>query len=160
MQQFSNALAKLEEMFIAVGILVPAVVLFANVVLRYFFNSGWVWAEELARYLIVWTVFVGASCCVRLGMHLAVDAFVIRLTERRQHLVKIVVSAICIAFSLFLVVYGWEICSMLRDTEQITPGLEMPVYYAYLAIPVGGLLMGFRFFEEILRNIKALAATR
>lgn len=159
MDKFSKALAYVEEVFVGIGIIVPSIVLFINVVLRYVFNSGWIWAEESARYMIVWMVFVGASACVRKGMHLAVDAAIIRLSNRSQAVVKVIVSVICIGFSFFLVYYGWEICSVLKDTEQTTPGLEIPVYWVYLAIPTGGLLMGFRFFEEMLRNIKALSAT-
>jgi C4-dicarboxylate transporter DctQ subunit len=159
LERFSRGLAFAEEAFIGIGIIVPSFVLFFNVILRYVFNSGWVWAEEVARYLIVWMVFVGGSCCVRRGVHLAVDAVVIRFSARVQSFIKVIVSAICIAFCAFMVIYGWEICTVLRDTDQITPGLEMPVYLVYLAIPAGGALMGFRFFEELVKNSKAIAAS-
>ena len=49
--------------------------LFINVVLRYAFASGIVWAEEMTRYTLLWTVFVGAGVVTREGTHVSMEAF-------------------------------------------------------------------------------------
>src|SRR5512145_3209070 len=52
-----------------------AVLVFANVVSRYALNYSLIWVEELTRYLMVWVGFLGAGLVLRLGAHIAVDAF-------------------------------------------------------------------------------------
>jgi len=144
----------LEEAIVAVGIASASVVLFINVVLRYFFNSGWEWAEEFARYAIVWIVFVGGSICARKGMHLAVDAVTVRMSHARQRMTRLVVDALCIAFCLFLMRYGYDMADMARDSGQITAALGIPIYMVYLALPVGGALMAVRFAQDFFLAFK------
>ena len=154
MNHLENCLNHLEEALVACGISLAAVVLFVNVVLRYVFNSGWEWAEEVARYAIVWIVFLGGGICVRKGMHLSVDAAVVRLSESKQRLFRLLVGFVCIAFCIFLVVYGIEMVKLAYETDQLTPGLEMPICYVYLAIPTGGALMAVRFAQDLYRNLR------
>lgn len=137
-----------EEIIVAAGMSVASVVLFINVVLRFGFNSGWEWAEEVARYSIVWIVFIGGSICARKGMHLAVDAVAVRLSEANQRILRMVVDVVCVLFCVYLTLYGWDMVQLARETEQITAALEIPIYWVYLAIPVGGVLMGIRFAQD------------
>jgi hypothetical protein len=51
-----------------------AFLLFVNVVLRYVFGYGISWAEEVTRYTMLWTVFVGAGVIAREGTHVSMDA--------------------------------------------------------------------------------------
>jgi C4-dicarboxylate transporter DctQ subunit len=144
----------LEEAVVAVGMASASVVLFINVVLRYFFNSGWEWAEEFARYTIVWIVFIGGSICARKGMHLAVDAVTVRLNRAGQRMARLIVDALCIVFCLFLVRYGYDMADMAKDSEQRTAALAIPIYMVYLALPVGGALMAVRFAQDFFLALK------
>ena len=51
-----------------------AFLLFINVVLRYVFHYGMSWAEEVTRYILLWTVFVGAGVISREGAHVSMEA--------------------------------------------------------------------------------------
>ncbi len=160
MQHLEKLLNHLEEIIVACGISAASVILFVNVVLRYVFNSGWEWAEEVARYSIVWIVFLGGSICARKGMHLSVDAVAVRLSEEKQRILRIVVNILCVAFCVFLVIYGLEMVELARETDQLTPGLEMPIFYVYLAIPTGGALMAVRFAQDLYRAFRHIHAER
>jgi len=160
MNHLEKLINHLEEALLALGISLAAIILFANVVLRYFFNSGWEWAEEAARYSIVWIVFVGGSVCARKGMHLSVDAAVACFSEATQRVMRMLVDALCVGFCIFLVVYGTELVTLAYETEQLTPGLEMPICYVYLAIPTGGALMTVRFAQDLYRAFRHVQADR
>lgn len=160
MNYLENILNSLEETLVALGISLASVILFANVVLRYFFNSGWEWAEEAARYSIVWIVFLGGSICARKGMHLSVDAVAVRLSAARQRLLRILVDSLTFVFCIFLVIYGSDLVMLAYETEQLTPGLEMPIYYVYLAIPTGGALMALRSLQDLYRALRHTKAQR
>ena len=51
-----------------------AIIIFVQVLLRYFWNYTPDWSEELSRYLIVWTIFIGTAVGVRSNIHIGVDA--------------------------------------------------------------------------------------
>lgn len=144
----------IEEIIVATGMAMASVVLFINVVLRFGFNSGWEWAEEVARYSIVWIVFIGGSICARKGMHLAVDAMAIRLSQASQQYLRMFVNVLCLLFCIYLVIYGYGMVELARETEQITAALELPIFYVYLAIPVGGALMAIRFAQDFYLALK------
>lgn len=153
----NTILDKFEDWFISAAVLISALILFANVVLRYFFNSGLIWAEELVRCLIVYITFIGGSVCVRRGAHLAVDALVLKLSGRSRAAVDVAVSVTGMAFSLFMAYYGWTLTMTLKTTGQISAGLEMPMYYFYLAMPLGGILMTYRFGQQLAGGIRSAA---
>ena len=60
------------------------VLVFANVVLRYAFNTGITVSEELSRWLFVWMTFLGAIVAMREHGHLGMDSLVARLAYDRQ----------------------------------------------------------------------------
>src|SRR6218665_1097510 len=67
------------EHVLVLGLAVMALMVFANVVLRYAFNSGITLTEEVARFIFVWLTFIGAIVALRQGTHLGMDTVVSRL---------------------------------------------------------------------------------
>ena len=53
----------------------------AVVVLRYFFNSGWVWLQELCIYLHAFTFLMGCAYTLRKNQHVRVDIFYEKLPK-------------------------------------------------------------------------------
>ncbi|MET1030502.1 TRAP transporter small permease, partial [Domibacillus tundrae] len=95
---FENTL----NIFMAVALAVMVVLVFGNVVLRYAFNSGITWSEEMSRYLFIWLTFLGAIGAFKNKEHLGVDMLVKRLPNKMKRLV-IVISDLMILFVLILV---------------------------------------------------------
>src|SRR3546814_2851652 len=80
----SRIVNRLEEGLIALLLGGMAMITFCQVVARYLFNSGAVWALELTTYLFAWLVLIGASYGVKISAHLGVDAFVKLFPARHQ----------------------------------------------------------------------------
>jgi TRAP-type C4-dicarboxylate transport system permease small subunit len=64
---------------IAAALALMVVLVFANVVLRYAFNSGISLSEEVSRWLFIWVTFLGAIVALREHGHLGTDMLVARL---------------------------------------------------------------------------------
>ena len=62
-----------EKVVITIGMAAGTLLLFANVVLRYLFDSGITWALEAVQYIFAWVVLVGAAHGVKVGIHLGID---------------------------------------------------------------------------------------
>lgn len=153
-EKIDKALSYTEGVFISIGILVPSFVLFANVVLRYWFKSGLVWADEFTRYCIIWVTFIGSSLAVREGAHLAVTALLEVLKGAAKNIIIGISHIISIIFTIFLTVYGTSNVMQAAASNQLTPSMEVPIYIIYIAIPLGGVLMTFRYMQELAKLIK------
>lgn len=143
------ALGRIEEVFIALMLCSASVILFANVVARYGFNTGVVWAEEVVRYQIIWLVFIGSSVAVRRGIHIGIEAVLHVLPGPIARALRIVVLSLCILFCLVLLYYGAVLVAQTRAFGQRTPAMQAPFWIIQLAIPVSAALMGLRFAQTL-----------
>ena len=64
--------------------LVLALVMGANVLLRYGFSLGWIWAQELEWHLLVPIVLFGMSYALRHGEHVRVDILFVTFSPRTR----------------------------------------------------------------------------
>lgn len=99
---------RLEETLIA-GILgAMTLVTFANVIVRFGFNSNILWALELTVYLFAWLVLLGASYAVKISAHLGVDAIINLFGPGVRKLMALVAVACCILYAVFLLKGAWD----------------------------------------------------
>lgn len=146
---------KIEESVIGITMLVTTAVLFMNVVLRYFFNANTTWAEEFIRFAMIWITFVGSSVCFRKGMHVGIDLLLSFTSNLVSRMIRIVVSVLALIFMVFLIKYGIDLVRFSIQTGQITPAMEIPLFWVYLGIPIGSFLSFIHLLKitfDLLRN--------
>jgi TRAP-type transport system small permease protein len=123
-----------------VGALMAVMILdiFVQVVFRYGLESSLSWSEELARYLFVWVIFVGASVAVRRGQHIALTAITGALPEPFHFFAT---ALTLIAFIAFLLVLTWACIPLIVNARfTVSSELEIPIAWVYVAAPIGSLL--------------------
>src|SRR3569832_2659936 len=105
------------------------------------------WAQELCIYMFIWMAKFGAAYGVRTGIHVGVDLLVNRLPEySRKHV--ILFSLLCGAiFTGMIATFGASFVREMFQTGQQSNDLEAPMWFIYLAIPLGSGLMCFRFLQ-------------
>jgi TRAP-type C4-dicarboxylate transport system permease small subunit len=132
--RFNDALLLL----LSLGLGVLACLAFAQVIFRYVVGQPLVWSEEIIRYALIWTVFLGAGVGVRKGMLASVE-IVAQLAPRPvRRALAVAVFAVSGLFWGVLLVYGTLI---LEAVEGMSSGaLEMPMPLVYLAVPVGAAI--------------------
>ena len=151
--RIDRALSWLEETFITTLLITSSVILFVNVVARYVFNTGFVWAEELVRYEIIWMVFIGGSVAVRKGIHIGIEVLLHVLPQSGKRMVRVTVGLICVGFCLVLLFYSIELSMQTRSFGQRSSAMQMPFWIIQLAIPIGAALMAIRFAQDLWRNV-------
>ncbi|MDR2727275.1 MAG: TRAP transporter small permease, partial [Deltaproteobacteria bacterium] len=120
-----------------------------GVVERYILKVGSGWPDELARYICTWAMMIGAGLCVARGAHIGVEAFVNMLPERLQRPLEFIGYILCCVFTICLSYVGFQYFGRLLRTMQLTPTIEFPIAYAYLAIPIGGVLMTVHYLIKV-----------
>ena len=137
---------KAEDVFVelnkwAVILLLGAmsVIVFTNVSLRYLTNYSIPWAEEVARYLMIWMTFLGAGLTLRYGGHVAITNLMDALSPRGQRLLRAVIVVGLLAFFVVMIWVGYNYAMRMRF--QLTPATRIPFSTIYAAIPVGFALL-------------------
>lgn len=146
-QQKVSILDRAEEILISIFLGFSTILVFAQVVARYVFNTGFSWAPELVEHLFLWTVMIGASYGVKHGVHLGVDILVAKFKRNTRKWIILVAIVISICFTAGMaylsVFYVHEAFKM----ELITVDLEIPKWIPLLALPFGFTLITIRFFQ-------------
>ncbi|MPW25569.1 TRAP transporter small permease subunit [Alkalibaculum sp. M08DMB] len=143
------------EEIVLIGIFsIMVVLVFLQVVMRYVFQSSLSWSEELARYMFLWIIWLGASYATKKNAHISLDFVTSRLSLKLQKTVWIIKMAIWIAFTIFLAYISFRLTYMIFERGQMSPALKIPMGYAYASIPVGVTMMLFRIIQNFITEIK------
>ncbi len=119
----------------------------AQVVFRYGFNDPLVWSDELARYLFVWTAFLGWIIAARRRSHLAVGMLVTKLPPKARVACHALAALVAIAFAAVLVYYGTRI--MLRNLDVDTASLWFPMGVVYLIVPLAAFAVALYALADL-----------
>jgi C4-dicarboxylate transporter DctM subunit len=137
--------------FLAFGMLL----MFYQVLSRYFFNTSLFWAEEIVRYLVIWSNFIGASLIIkpRPDEHINVDFFVTKFNEGRQKVLFVATSLLCMVYSAMLFFSGIElVMNALKQGTVSDSRLESPMWIPYIIMPLAGFLITCRWLERIIKT--------
>ena len=111
---------------------------FYQVITRFILNEPATWSETLVRTLLIWMVYLGLSSAIRIGALVSVDVVYRACRGRARRALE---AAIALATLSLLLILFWFGCEMVyRVRFQNLASLEIPVSYAYAAIPTGALL--------------------
>jgi len=112
----------------------------ANITSRYLFGQSVPWADEMARYVMIWLTFTGAGLILRGGGHVAITRLQDALPEPGQQILRAAIVLGLLVFFGFMVHVGLQYAQ--RMQFQLTPALRIPFVYVYAAMPIGfGLLI-------------------
>nr|WP_319492028.1 TRAP transporter small permease [uncultured Desulfobacter sp.] len=155
MQQIFKFIDRVENFALVWTILILAFIGFIQVITRYVFNFSFPWFEELGRYLGVFIAFLGAAIGVKSGSHFTMDLVVTMLPSSIRWLVNLFCQLLSAGFFFMVAVYSWKIISRMYGYETTSPAMGMPMYTAYLPIPVFSVVIGIRFCIKGIGFIKA-----
>lgn len=136
---FLRLLSRFVEGLVILGATVIVTIVTIEVVLRYIFGLSLIFTEELARYLMVWIVFLGGALAVKDDSHIRINVLVQRLSPRLGQLVRITAHGLTMLLLVVLTVEGTKILP--RQLDQMCITIDTSMFYFYLAIPVGSILM-------------------
>jgi TRAP-type mannitol/chloroaromatic compound transport system permease small subunit len=138
--------------------LVIVVLMATNVILRYLFSTGSVWAQELEWHLLVPLILFGMSYAQRHGEHVRVDIFYAKYSPRTKLLVDLLSACLAIALSVAVI---WLSLHYVQQAYAIDEGSPDPggLPHRYLIkglIPVGFVLLLFQSVANALACVDEL----
>lgn len=116
-----------------------------------FLNLNVAWTEEVARYLMIWMVFVGGALAVRKGKMIAIETLAQSIPEKLGKGLKYVAHLISMVFYLFIFFIGMEWVRF--GGSETAPVIQLPMSYIYLAMVVGAALMTINTIGFLVETI-------
>ena len=111
---------------------------------------SYIWTEEMARFLFVWMIMIGAMVGIRESTHFDVDVWP-RLGPRGTALLKVVSSLFILAFALVFIWWGWQFTRFAWNrTSELA---DLPLWLIHIAWPAAGVtwivFLGEQFYDEM-----------
>lgn len=120
---------------VLVGNMVVALTL--QVFFRYVVQAPLFWSEELARFLLIWSVFAGATFAFRHRTHMSIDVIGTILPARFVGVVDLIGRLVMTAFLLMLAVISWQF--VLRFTDIRSAAMNISLAIVYIVLPATSL---------------------
>ncbi|PHR29064.1 MAG: C4-dicarboxylate ABC transporter permease [Desulfotalea sp.] len=137
---FMRIMNRAEEAVICILLVATTLLVFIDVVMRFGFNTGFMWSQELTLHMSAWFVLFGASYGLKVGSHIGMDAF-IKLFSRPVRRILSGIAAILAITYCGLIFYGsWIYLAKMKMIGIDLEDLPVPTWIAH-----GLLLVGFAF---------------
>jgi C4-dicarboxylate transporter DctQ subunit len=137
----------LEEGIIALLFAAMTLVTCMQVVLRYGFNTGFVWALELTTYLFAWLVLFGMSYGIKVSAHLGVDAFVKLFGPGPRRIFGLLGVTAGLVYGTILLIGSWDYVSKLFLIGIESEDLPIPQWVPMAILPIGIALLLLRLAQ-------------
>lgn len=151
MKSLVKVCSKILEIFASVTLLVLTVMVFVNVILRYFFNSGITATEELGRFFFVWLVFAGAVLAAGTDSHVKVDFVVAKLSAAGRKVIAVLGDALMVFICGLITVGGYKQGLVNMDNES--PITKLPLSWMYFAGMTAGALIGLIILVRLVGRL-------
>lgn len=120
-----------------------------SVIMRYVFNDSLSWAEEICRYLFVWSTFLSASLCLRRRSSIKIDMLVLSLPSHLQRIILVVGDVIMLVFFGYMLNGGIKATVGMFESGQTSPALMLPMYFVFASTVVGFALSIVRLLQRM-----------
>ena len=144
MKQIRIKVNKIIERFLVLILLGMVLNVIWQVFTRFFTSSPSAFANELARYLMIWLGILGAAYISGKQEHVAIDFFVKKLNNSLRRFIDRFVLFSILSFAFFvMIIGGFNLVYITLKLEQYSPSLQIPLALVYSIIPISGLLIIF-----------------
>ena len=156
LQVFAHRLNRVIGRICAALMGIMVVVIWFEVVERYFLQFGFTWTEEFSRYVMIWAALLAVSCGAFYREHIGLNIVKRLLPKWAARIVDIGLDLISLAFFAFLAWYGIGMTKEGLTQFATIFGITMVVPFA--AVPVSSALTAFQILAAMLRGDQASPA--
>ena len=147
------------KVVIALLLVGMVVLVFMNVIFRYFLNSAIAWSEEISRFMMIWLSFLGAVIAFTRSEHLGLDLVVKAVPPKASRAITILADLL-VLFALGLLVSGGY--TLARETllsGWTSPATDTPYGLVYMVVPFSAALLFLQAVIKLIEHVRAIAAS-
>jgi len=145
LERIDNLLAMLEKTFLVIAVTIMTLVVFFDFLLRETLDGGFIWAKELAAFLMIWVGFVGASLAAKENKHLVVGIPEKLFPKKILPYVSLFVNVAVFSITMLIAYLGYEYVSETKEFADTSLVLKIPLWIVQAIIPASLIVIAFRF---------------
>ncbi len=142
-----------EEKILAFFLALISLIIMFQVIMRYIFKAAQPWPEELARYCLVCSTMLSMGYCIRHNAMLRVDMLVKLLPKPLMRLMDIIIQLLSLALYSYLFYHSFFVVMMAKNSMQLSPAMQLPMYILYAFATVGFGLAVIRSAQSIIVDV-------
>lgn len=152
MRTISNVIEVVEKYVSILLVASMTLVLFANVICRYFLNSPIYWANEASIFMMAWLTFLGGSLGLKYKSQAAITFLIERLSLKNKKIVGIMTHILILVFLtlLLFISYHW----IFSLSSAVSSSMRIPMWIPYSAVPVGLTFAFIHLSNHLITFIK------
>jgi TRAP-type C4-dicarboxylate transport system permease small subunit len=143
---------------IALVVLLGSIMLLAvgQIVLRELFGTGFVWADEAVKLMVLWLAMVGSIAAARDDRHIRIDALSHILPDIAVRLIRLLVDLFA---AVVCAVVAWQAYRYLQLEIEFedTVLVDVPAWLVHVIVPLSFALVSYRFAVLVLKGLHDLA---
>ena len=141
---FFRILNGIEETIIAVLLAVMTLLVFFEVVLRFGFGEGLMWAQELTLHLSAWMVLFGVSYGIKVGSHIGVDALVKIMPAKARRVIGGIAIAACLFYTGLFMKGSWVYLAKMQKIGIELDDMPVQKWVAHSILLIGMAMIAIR----------------
>lgn len=157
--QIIRVLVRIGQWLSAAILVVILIIDFVGVVLRYGFNYGFRWSEEVQVFGLIWIVFLAVGELAYKNEHLSTDVIKEYLNVPIKRFLTVFKLLIIWITSFLMIVGGFKVVMNSFNISQVSTGSNFPMWLMYSAPAVGYCLGGLGYVKSLRDLVKAGAGT-
>ena len=145
------------EEYIAVFLIILlGLMLSSQIILRYIFEMGFTWIEEIARVIFIWVIFLGSVVGVRRNLHFKVTAGIKILPTKLQFAAQQIGEIILILFCIAITWHGIELVYSTVEVDFRLRSTGISMFWPYLIMPLSFGLQAVRLIYLMFHNYQKI----
>ena len=155
MEKLSAVSDKIILITASILLVIIAVIVNWGVFCRYVLFAPLPWSEQIPKYAMIWMGFLGASVGLSRDRHIGFDILIVRLPPMVRKLIIIAGRSLVLFFLSMMTIYGVSFAFAVGFSSN-APMLPIPMFYLFLAVPVGGVFMILQATIKLLMDVMTL----
>lgn len=157
--KFNTIISKVELVLMSISMAVLTAVMTWQVLTRYFIGIPATWAEELCRYLFIWTSYIGSAYAVWTFEHIEIDLIDNVFKAKCKNpdyalaLLKKLVLIIIVVFSVYFLDLYFDYVMQIASLKQYSGAMEINMVYPMASGVVGLAMIVFHAVSLLLMPI-------
>lgn len=123
-----------------------------QIIMREVFSSGFGWADELIRLIVLWLALVGSIAACRENRHIRIDALSHVLPDLAVQVIRVVVDVFAAIVCSIIAVQAWRYLQIEIEYED-TVLVNTPAWVAHSIMPAAFALISYRFLIAAIKQL-------
>lgn len=157
--KFLNAVTKVVGIIAGILILLPALMVFYEVVMRGLFNAPTEWSIELSVYCVLIAGFLGMSVTYASGRHIHVDIVLSHLSAQTRCYIELLTTVVGIFFCAVFIMQSFDMALLSYEMDNTSPStLRTPMWIPQMSLPIGIGLLLLQFVRTLLTDLQKICS--